>query len=143
MFHFAINTNDLRNFLHLFAAKQVGVPVDGMIDEESPNANDKTNPDLIKKHQKIINEAFRANYSLVRQMTVRGRYGLSKFLLTYANEILLFDIAVTMIVAFLLQANHNDMLKLGTFSKVIHAFLSANLFTKAMFIIVMAFESLM
>lgn len=110
IFQLMINTNDLRKFLEKFAAKQVGVSTEGMIDEESPNVKDKTNPDLIKKHQKTINEAFRANYSLVRQLTVRGRYGLGKFLLTYSNEITMLDLVVVIWAFAILAASNHGLL---------------------------------
>jgi len=91
----------LRQFLYLCMDKQVRSGT-GVVDEESAKAGDSTNPETIKKHQKTINEAFRANYSLVRQMTVRGRYGLSKFLQTYQNEVFMFSVVEITVLSLVL-----------------------------------------
>lgn len=48
-FHQIFAAVALRQFLQFCLAKQVG-SASTVIDEESPNANDQTNPELIKKH---------------------------------------------------------------------------------------------
>ena len=76
-------------------------------------------------------------------MTVRGRYGLGKLLLTHANELVMLDMLLTTLIASLLVSEHFHLLKLGAAQTYINGFLNFNQFFKAVIVIVMAFESLM
>lgn len=88
VFHYYMASYLYRNFVNRCLEKMVNKAPLVVDVEETSNPN-------VKKTAK--NEAFRVQNALVKQMTLRGKYGLSKFLINiqdYVYTFYLFDVPV-------------------------------------------------
>ena len=96
------------------------------------DVEETSNPNVKKT---LKNEAFRVQNALVNQMNLRGKYGLSKFLITYHDWVYIFYLFDVPVIS--------GALSLGYFTDAILHVHSTQIFPKMAIMMVMCVESLL